>query len=115
MLLLLSAAAALLPGACLGRPQVPCTFSIPATNASDGSCDVYDLSTTAGDGPITFSTVNHSYVFSFCQNVPANSVPGVCKNVSQSVAYQYTNKTCYSIGSLDSVHVVRLTFCLKFK
>ena len=93
----------------LGRPHVPaCKFSIPATNAS-GSCDFYDLSTVAGEGPRFLSSANHSYVFSLCENVPSSSVPDVCKNVSESVAYQYTSKTCYSIGNLDSTYVVRMT------
>lgn len=97
----------LLPS-CLGRPQVPCKFSIPATNAT-GSCDVYDLTKVAEAGAMTYAD-NNSYVFSLCENVPSSAVPEECKkqNVSQAVAYQYINKTkkCYNIGKLDSTYVV---------
>ena len=79
-----------------GRPQVPCRFSTPATDAV-GSCDVYDLSTVAEMGAKSFSTAHNSYVFSLCENVPSSAVPAPCKNASQSVAYQLPNnsKTCY--------------------
>ena len=92
-----------------GRPQVPCKFSIPATNAT-GSCDVYDLSSIAEIGARSFFVGNHSYVFSLCENVNLSAVPKPCKNASKAVAYQYFNnsKTCYSIGSLDSTYVVRV-------
>ena len=95
---------AVLPG--FGRPQASCKFSIPATNAT-GSCDVYDLSDFTQAMP--FADSNYSYVFSLCQNVATASIPSPCKNASQAVAYQYVNnsQTCYRLGSLDSVYVVR--------
>ena len=91
-----------------GRPQVPCKFSIPATNAT-GSCDVYDLSSMVDIGARSFFVGNHSYVFSLCENINSSAMPEPCKNASKAVAYQYFNnsKTCYSIGSLDSTYVVR--------
>ena len=73
----------------------------------------YLLSEIAETGAMTFNAGNQSYVFSLCENVPSSAVPEPCKNVSQSVAYQYSNnsKTCYSIGSLDSTYVVRVYIC----
>ena len=100
----------LLPSS-LGRPQVSCKFSIPASNSS-GSCDVYDLSKVASSGPRTFSNGSLSYVFSLCENVPSNGVPKVCQNASASVAYQYSDRSCYSIGNLDSVYVVIPLICM---
>ena len=91
----------------LGRPQVSCKFSIPATNAT-GSCDVYDLTKTAEAGAMTYAGANNSYVFSLCENVPSSSVPEACKSVGQAVGYQYDKRTkkCYNIGKLDSTYVV---------
>ena len=92
----------------LGSPQASCKFSIPATNAT-GSCDAYDLSDFTQSMPVLYTDSNYSYVFSLCQNVAAASIPSPCKNSGQAVAYQYVNKTqsCYRLGSLDSVYVVR--------
>lgn len=97
----------LLPSA-LGRPQVSCKFSIPATNAS-GSCDNYDLSTFTEIGTWPFFTANYSYIFSLCENVPSSAAPKQCSNVSEAVAYQYVNNSnsCYRLGSLNSVYVVQ--------
>ena len=100
--------AVLLPSS-LGRPQISCKFAIPASNAS-GSCDVYDLSKVASSGPRTFSNGSLNYVFSLCENVPFNGVPEACKNASASVAYQYSDRSCFSIGNLDSAYVVMPTF-----
>ena len=90
-----------------GRPQVPCKFSIPATNAT-GSCDIYDLTKIAGTGAMTYEDTSSNYVFSLCESVPSSSMPEACKNVDQGVAYQYDKKAkkCYNIGKLDSSYVV---------
>lgn len=91
----------------LGRPQAPCKFSIPATNAT-GSCDVYDLTKIAQTGAMTYEDANNSYVFSLCESVPSSSVPEACKSIGQGVAYHYDKRTkkCYNIGKLDSTYVV---------
>ena len=96
-----------------GLPQVPCKFSIPATNAT-GSCDVYDLTKIAQAGAMSFTDANSSYVFSLCENVPSSAVPVACKNVSQAVAYLYdkNSKKCYNIGKLDSTYVVSYAGCM---
>lgn len=104
-------AAAFLPGS-LGRPHsdaVSCKFSIPSTNAS-GSCDEYDLSAFTEIVTWPFFNANHSYIFSLCANVPTSATPAPCKNTSEAVAYQYFNnsKSCYRLGSLNSVSVVRV-------
>lgn len=101
----------LLPSS-LGRSQVSWKFAIPASNAS-GSCDAYDLTKVASSGPRTFSNGSLSYVFSLCENVPSNGVPEVCKNASASVAYQYSDRSCYSIGNLESAYVVMPIISLK--
>lgn len=90
-----------------GRPQVPCKFSIPATNAT-GSCDVYDLAKIAATGAMTYEDGNNTYTFGLCENVPTSSVPEACKSAGQAVAYQYNkkDKKCYNIGKLDSTSVV---------
>ena len=104
--LLLLLAVLLLPRS-FARPQVPCELYVPSTDAAEGICDVYNVSSTASAGPFSYSNGSFNYLFSICEHVSPSAVPEVCKNVSQSVAYQYDSKTCYSLGDLGSIAVVR--------
>ena len=81
-----------------------CTFFFPSTTNSN-QCDGYDLSKIASLGGANF-TSSLSYVFTVCDNVPASSVPAVCRSKPPAPAYQYDNKSCYALGSLSSPFAV---------
>ena len=84
--------------------EAACTFLIPSTTNSS-LCDRYDLSKIAVVGGANI-TSDYSYVLTICEDLPASSLPLVCRSKQPAPAYQYDHHSCHFLGKLSSPFAV---------
>jgi len=84
--------------------EAACTFLIPSTTNSS-LCDGYDLSKIAVVGGANI-TSDYSYVLTICEDLPASSLPLVCRSKQPAPAYQYNSDSCNILGNLSSPFAV---------